>query len=191
MSEQAFYFQSAGKNVPCYPASGFIKVIRQPPADSEQIQISYQIRAGLYNKRSIFRYACFDGHAPLLKNKRYGCFNIRMQSPKSQTLTHFTDQPGTSPVRSWSDLSGTFQDAGSPSGLSILQYKGNPDYPGPWVEYPNLAWVQPAFPAHGTRYPLLKGHPLVLRYRLVVHNGSKPDTTVTAGWWDEYNQPSK
>jgi hypothetical protein len=120
----------------------------------------------------------------------YGCFNIRMQSPQSQSLTHFTDQPGTSTLRSWSDLSGTFRDAGSPSGLSILQYKGNPDYPGPWVEYPNLAWVQPAFPAHGTRYPLVKGQPLVLRYRLVIHNGAKPDDAVTAVWWDEYHQPS-
>jgi hypothetical protein len=120
----------------------------------------------------------------------YGCFNVRMQTPASQSLVHFTDNKGTAPLRSWSDLSGTFFGAASPSGLVILQHKGNPEYPGTWVEYPNLSWVQPAFPTHGTRYPLKKGTPLVLRYRLVVHNGGQPDSAVTAKWWDDYNNPS-
>jgi hypothetical protein len=118
----------------------------------------------------------------------YGCFNIRMQSPEGQSLTYHTDSAGTTPRRSWSDLSGTFRGAAAPSGLSILQYAGNPEYPGPWVEYPNLAWVQPAFPQHGHRYSLVKGEPLILRYRLVIHNGGKPDESMSEAWWDEYNQ---
>lgn len=117
----------------------------------------------------------------------YGCFNIRMQSPVLQSLTHHTDSLITAHQRSWSDLSGVFEGAKEPSGLMILQFQGNPEYPGPWVEYPNLAWVQPAFPAHNTRFPLMMGMPLVLRYRLVIHNGGKPDESVSAGWWDEYN----
>ena len=120
----------------------------------------------------------------------YGCFNIRMQTPESQSLTYYTDKQDAATVRSWSDLSGTFLGAKEPSGLMILQYKYNPEYPGAWVEYPNLSWVQPAFPTHNTRFALKKGEPLFLRYRLVIHNGGKPDDAVSVKRWDAYNQAS-
>src|SRR4030042_2185577 len=35
--------------------------------------------------------------------------------------------------------------------------------PGSLVEYPNLAWVQPAFPTKGTRFPLNADKSLILR----------------------------
>ncbi len=109
----------------------------------------------------------------------YGAFNLRMQSPASQKISYFTGPPGSQPVRAWSDLSGIFGGQGSSSGLMVLQHKDNPEYPGVWVEYPHLAWVQPAFPSPGTRYPLSRENPLVLRYRLIVHAGGTPDRKIS------------
>ena len=71
----------------------------------------------------------------------------------------------------------------------MLQHATNPDYPGDWVQYPELSWCQPTFPASGTRFALRKGQPLVLRYRLWVHTGGKPaDQTLTA-LWDSFHAP--
>ncbi len=61
----------------------------------------------------------------------------------------------------------------------LRQHRDNPDYPGDWDEYPELAWVQPTFPASGSRYPLSTEKTLVLRYRLIVHAGGKPDGDIS------------
>jgi hypothetical protein len=118
----------------------------------------------------------------------YGGLNLRMMTPVEQEISYFTGQPGEQPVRAWSDFNGTFEGSNSPSGLMVLQHKDNPDYPGAWVEYPNLAWVQPTFPASGTRYPLLKGKSLVLHYRLIIYSGTKPGEDISAKRWDAFNR---
>jgi hypothetical protein len=69
----------------------------------------------------------------------------------------------------------------------VLQHFQNPDYPGDWVQYPDLAWCQPTFPASGTRYPLLKGKSLVLRFRIFIHSGTAPDKELASSLWDTYN----
>ena len=118
---------------------------------------------------------------------QYGGLNVRMQTPKHQKITEFTDSSIIVPRRSWSDLSGLFSGASAPSGLMVFQYRQNPDYPGDWVKYPDLSWCQPTFPASGTRYPLLKGKSLVLRYRLFVHPGTIPDKELSEKLWDKFN----
>jgi hypothetical protein len=90
------------------------------------------------------------------------------------------------PTSIWSNLGGIFGGAGAASGLTVLQYQRNPDYPGDWVQYPNLSWCQPTFPAAKTRYALLRGQPLVLRYRLFVHAGAGPDEDRAAKLWDAF-----
>ncbi len=116
----------------------------------------------------------------------YGSFNMRMQTPESQDISWFTDETGSVPLRSWADFSGRFQ--GKPeSGLMVLQYKGNPEYPGPWQNYPELSWLQPVFPTHGTRYRLFIGEPLILRYRLIIHSGGKPGKEISERRWDAFN----
>jgi len=117
----------------------------------------------------------------------YGGLNIRMMTPEEQEITYFTDEPGAEPLRAWSDFNGIFDGCKSPSGLMVLQHKNNAEYPGKWVEYPNLAWVQPTFPTPDTRYALLKGKPLVLRYRLIAHTGGKPTEEMSEKRWDAYN----
>jgi len=117
----------------------------------------------------------------------YGGLNIRMMTPESQEISYFTDQPGANTVRAWSDFNGIFEGNKSLSGLMVLQHKDNPEYPGAWVEYPNLAWVQPTFPTPDTRYPLIKGKSLILRYRLITHSGGKPDVEISKARWDAFN----
>jgi hypothetical protein len=118
----------------------------------------------------------------------YGGLNLRGQFPESQEISYYTEKDDSKSIRSWSDFGGIFEGAQSRSGLMVLQHQENPDYPGIWVEYPDLAWVQPTFPAQGTRYPLSTEVPLILRYRLVVYTGKKPDKNISKNRWDAYHK---
>jgi hypothetical protein len=120
----------------------------------------------------------------------YGGLNLRMMTPESQEISYFTDESDSKPRRAWSDFNGIFEGTDSTSGLMVLQHQDNPDYPGDWVEYPDLAWIQPTFPASGTRYPLSTEESLILRYRLIVHAGGKPDIYISEKRWDAFNDPS-
>jgi len=71
--------------------------------------------------------------------------------------------------------------------MMILQHMENPEYPGPWQEYPDLSWIQPVFPSHNTRYPVKKDEPLILRFRLIVHKGPTPSAEVSEARWDAFN----
>ncbi len=117
----------------------------------------------------------------------YGGLNLRMQTPTDQEISYFTDKAGSNPLRAWSDFNGVFKGNTSASGLMVLQNQANPEYPGQWVEYPDLAWVQPTFPTPGTRYALQKEKPLVLRYRLIIHSEGKPDRATSQLNWDAYH----
>lgn len=117
----------------------------------------------------------------------YGGLNIKMQTPKSQNISHFTDEANAEPVRAWADFNGIFEGNTSTSGLIILQNKNNPEYPGSWVDYPDLSWVQPTFPTPNTKFPLSTTAPLTLRYRLIVHATGKPDESTSKAAWDAYN----
>lgn len=117
----------------------------------------------------------------------YGGLNIRMQSPEEQDITYHTDDAGSEPLRAWSDFSGFFKGNESKSGLMVLQHKENPEYPGAWRDYPDLAWVQPTFPTPETRYLLSTDETLVLRFRLIIHSGGRlPETTYMESW-DAYH----
>jgi len=120
----------------------------------------------------------------------YGGLNLRMQTPQAQEISYYSDLADSNPSRAWSDFNGIFEGNESNSGLMVLQHKDNPEYPGNWVEYPNLAWVQPTFPSTGTRYPLSKDDSLVLRYRLIVHDGKKPSIDISEKRWDAYHATS-
>jgi hypothetical protein len=117
----------------------------------------------------------------------YGGLNLRMMTPEDQEISYFTDEKAANPIRAWSDFSGIFEGNNQPSGLMVLQHKDNPEYPGKWVEYPDLAWIQPTFPTPGSRYSLSTWEPLVLRYRLLVHKGGKPDVENSKEKWDAYH----
>ena len=112
-------------------------------------------------------------------------------TPKDQKITYHTDDESEMPHRSWSDLSGVFAGNEEPSGMTVFQHKDNPEYPGEWVEYPDLSWVQPTFPTADTRFPLVPGKPLVLRFRIIVHSGEKADDQILKKLWDDYHSEQK
>jgi hypothetical protein len=117
----------------------------------------------------------------------YGGLNIRMQTPEKQDISYFTDEKDANPLRAWSDFNGIFEGNNSVSGMMVLQHKDNPEYPGEWRDYPDLAWVQPTFPIPDTRLLLSKEVPLILRYRLIIHSGEKPSDEFAKMSWDAYN----
>jgi len=117
----------------------------------------------------------------------YGGLCLRMQFPENQDISYFTDKPDTKPLRAWSDFNGIFEGNKSTSGLMVLQHQENPGYPGTWMEYPDLAWVQPTFPAQNTRYALSTKQYLILRFRLIIHAGGKPSEDISRKSWDAYH----
>jgi hypothetical protein len=122
------------------------------------------------------------------ETRLYGGLNIRLAEVQHQEIVFHTDPSDHSPRRAWADLAGQFRDGAAPIGLAIFQHPGNPDYPGDWVEYPELSWFQPTFPRAETRYLLRPGVPLVLRFRLWVHSG-RVDSSTLAEQWLRYVTP--
>ncbi len=119
-----------------------------------------------------FRFAALGADVQIARRgqSHYGGLNIRLSPVVDQKIVPFTDPREATPRIAWAQRSGTPRGGRWPTALTILQSPGNPDYPGEWVEYPELSWIQPTFPASGTRYTLHKDRPLVLRYRLWIHD---------------------
>jgi len=132
-----------------------------------------------------FHFAALD--QPVLLARRgaahYGGLNLRFNALKDQQISKHTDRPDASPRKSWGDLSGIYAGAQVPAGVAILQHASNAHFPGDWIDYPELNWLQPAFPSVGTRYELRKAEPLVLRFRLWIHPGGQPSAAAGADRW--------
>jgi len=119
----------------------------------------------------------------------YGGLNLRLASVKDQEIITHTDATNVTPRVAWAELSGKFGEAPQPSGIVVLQHSANPDYPGEWVQFPNLNWMQPTFPASGTRYELKPGVSLVLRFRLWLRRGAHAGAENCAAQWRAYQSP--
>jgi len=122
--------------------------------------------------------------------KAYGGFSLRFSARKDQKIVQFADPAGAEPRKSWGVVGGVPPEATTPIGVAILEHVGNPRYPGDWVSYPNLNWLQPTFPSQGEKFPLSKDQPLRLRYRLWVHPGAAAES-VLADLWAAYNRPPR
>lgn len=114
----------------------------------------------------------------------YGGLNLRFSAVRDQQIVKHTDPAESQPRRAWGEMAGTFSNAAQSAGVVILPDAQNPDYPGDWVDYPNLNWLQPTFPAKGTRYELRVDRPLILRYRLWIHAGAAASDAACARQWD-------
>jgi hypothetical protein len=118
----------------------------------------------------------------------YGGLNLRLSPIKDMQLIHHADPESVVQRRAWSDSLGIRQGGTASVGLAIFEKTTNPDYPGDWVQYPELPWFQPAFPARGTRYMLRKGTPLVLQYRLWIREARETSETQYTEQWQLYNR---
>ena len=120
--------------------------------------------------------------------KAYGGFNMRFSARKDQEIPQHTDKTGKKPRRAWAQIVGVPPKGKQPVTVAICQHAANPLYPGDWVTYPNLNWLQPTFPSKGVKHELIKGKPLILRFRLCIQNGKMTDEQL-AKQWDDFNRP--
>jgi len=74
------------------------------------------------------------------------------------------------PAAAWYDYT-LEPEEGEPFGIAVLDHPGNP--PSPWHNLEPIAMVNPCIVAPGP-VTMVRGKPLVLRYRLVVHDGKPP-----------------
>ena len=135
-----------------------------------------------------FRFAAMVDGVSVARRGRshYGGFNMRCSARQGQKIAFHSDPAGSKPRRSWGQIVGTPPKGAGPVSIAIFQHAANPDYPGDWQPYPKINWLQPTFPAKGSKYALSKDKPLVLRFRLVVRRGPQGDKAL-ADLWSAYN----
>ncbi len=136
-----------------------------------------------------FRFTAVDADVQVARRGQahYGGLNLRFAALGEQEIATFTDPASATPRAAWAQRSGTLTDHRCIA-LTILQNPRNPDYPGDWVQYPDLSWIQPTFPAAGTRYSISKDRPLVLRFRLWIHD-TLPAPEAARKLWTDYAKP--
>ena len=117
------------------------------------------------------------------QQKLYGGLNVRLAPVAGLAISHHADPPSASPRMAWQTAAGTWQGARGPSSLTILERADNPSYPGDFVQFPELPWFQPTFPAAGQQHALKQGTPLGLRYRLWLRAGPPPSETEYRAQW--------
>lgn len=115
---------------------------------------------------------------------QYGGFNLRFEALAGQKILPHADPPEASPRRAWAQIAGTPPNAKDVISIGIIQHPANPYYPGDWVSFEKLNWLQPTFPAKGVKHELKKDKPLMLRFRLWVGRGVAEDALM-AGQWDQ------
>jgi hypothetical protein len=107
--------------------------------------------------------------------KGYGGFCARLRLPDDLVFTSEDGAviPQTLQViaGAWMDFSGTFGPSREPSGLAICCHPSTPNYPAPWILRQQTSMQNIVYPGR-ERVPLSMDRPTILRYRLVVHDGT-------------------
>lgn len=115
--------------------------------------------------------------------KGYGGFCARLRLPDNLVFTsdHGPVVPQTLQVIAgpWMDFSGTFGPSDALSGLAICCHPSTPNYPAPWILRQQTSMQNIVYPGRD-RVPLSMDQPTVLRYRLVVHDGSAQKVNLPA-----------
>ena len=114
----------------------------------------------------------------------YGGFNVRLSARTEQKIVAFAGETNQTPRQAWACLTGVPPAGKRPVSVVLLQAPNNPEYPGDWVQFPNLNWLQPTFPSQGTAYALARDAPLTLRFRIVVCEGDAGAATLAQLWAD-------
>lgn len=104
--------------------------------------------------------------------KGYGGFCVRLKMPESLVFTSEKGlvKPQNLQIKSgpWMDFSAIFGKSGEKSGLTILCHPSVPNYPAPWIIRQTDSMQNIVFPG---RQRIRIDKPLVLRYRVIIHNG--------------------
>ena len=105
--------------------------------------------------------------------KGYGGFSARLRLPND--LAFMSANGPVIPQNlqiiagSWMDFSGSFGSGKPKSGITMICLPGTPNYPAPWILRNEGSMQNIVFPGR-QRIELLPEKPIILKYRLVVHN---------------------
>jgi hypothetical protein len=107
--------------------------------------------------------------------KGYGGFCPRVKLPDGLVFTSTGGpvKPQNTQIIAgpWMDMSGAYGKNGEISGLTMLCHPSTPNYPAPWILRQKASMQNVVFPGRARiNVPMEK--PIVLRYRLLIHNGS-------------------
>lgn len=160
-----------GDTEPIVAERAIIRVHPTAPGDGRLIDFEFTFRAMV------------DGVAVARRGQsNYGGLNLRTNLHGGMKIAYHTDEAGATPRRSWGQIVGAPEGGKAPVAIAFLQHPSNPEYPGDWVQYPKIAWLQPTFPAKGSKFALSKDKPLVLKYRLWIRRGAATDEQLAAAW---------
>jgi len=125
--------------------------------------------------------------------KGYGGFCARIKLPPDLVFTSENGPvtPRTLQIEAgpWMDFTGTFSANGNRSGLTILCSDATPNFPAPWILRQAASMQNIVFPGRD-RIAMKVNQPVILRYRLVVHEGG-PETMDPARLQEDYNRKEK
>jgi len=106
--------------------------------------------------------------------KGYGGFCLRLNIPDNMIFTSESGkvEPQEMQVSAgrWMDFSGLFGKMQETNGITILCHSENPVFPSPWILRQKGSMQNAVYPGR-ERVKLSKGVPVILKYRLVIHNG--------------------
>jgi hypothetical protein len=107
--------------------------------------------------------------------KGYGGFCIRLKTPENMICTSeqgpVIPQELQIPSSRWMDFSGSFGNKTQTNGIAILCHPDNPVFPSTWILRQKGSMQNAVFPGR-ERIKLSINKPVVLKYRLVIHNNS-------------------
>ncbi len=107
--------------------------------------------------------------------KGYGGFCTRVKLPEDIAFTSEKGkvEPKTLQVVAgpWMDISGSMGENSELHGITILCHPETPNYPAPWILRSKTSMQNVVFPG-SNRIELPTDEPLVLYYRLIIHEGN-------------------
>lgn len=124
--------------------------------------------------------------------KGYGGFSTRVQLSQD---VEFKDSerninPRNTPVQgnNWINIVSKTSENNKPYGLAIIPSKENPSYPNPWILRSRASMQNAVYPYPGAKPVTLSNEkPLILKYRLVVHDGAINNTALFEIQQDFFN----
>ena len=124
--------------------------------------------------------------------EHYGGLNIRMAPLDAFQSGAFCEE-NTNSAKPAAWVFGTWNDtaSGKKMELTVFEKADNPDYPGEYIQYPDIQWFQTTFPKKGTRYSLKQGETLVLRFQLWLHEATFDDAAKKDAWKTYQASPSQ
>jgi len=107
--------------------------------------------------------------------KGYGGFCTRIKLPDNLIFTAENGrvEPQVLQIAAgpWMDFSASFGEGSVVSGLAILCHPSVPSYPEPWILRQKTSMQNVVFPGQ-KRIGIPKDRPVILRYRVIIHDGS-------------------